>query len=182
MGAIAGKVDVLKRGPVGFLEPLRVTPDAAQHRWPRFGDNQETTGPPSDVGTGIVHNINADSGNGDLGAARLGGGDAGQSTDHDGPSFGLPPGVDDGGDPAPNDLSVPHPCFGVDGFSHRTQQAKRRQVKLLWNLSTQFHKRSNSGGGGVENGDPILLDDFPPTSRVRGIRCSLVNHLGGTVS
>ena len=41
LGAVAGEVHGLEAGPVGFLEPFRVAPDAAEHGGPGFADDEE---------------------------------------------------------------------------------------------------------------------------------------------
>ena len=54
-GAVAGEVPALlgEPRPVGLLEPLRVAPDAAQHRRPRLVEHQVAAGLLAVVGAGL---------------------------------------------------------------------------------------------------------------------------------
>ena len=131
--------------------------------------------------TVLGEDCDRNTGNRNLSTAGFCGGNTGESGNHDGSGFGLPPRVDNWGGVGADDLSVPHPRLGVDGFPHSAEHPEAGEVKLLRDLTPQLHERANSGGGGVKNCDPILLDDFPPTPRVWGIRSSLIDHLGGTV-
>src|SRR5699024_6603829 len=77
LGAVPGEVGARELRPVGVLEPLVVTPDGAQHRWPRFVDHQVTAATGANRLAGFVPHVRVDTGTGDLGGAGLVVGDAG---------------------------------------------------------------------------------------------------------
>ena len=76
---------------------------------------------------------------------------------------------------------IPHPCFGVDGFSHAAEESEGREVVFLRPLVAPFHECTNSGGCRVENGHTEFLDDFPEAIRLRPIWGSLVKNAGGSI-
>src|SRR6218665_749671 len=55
------------------------------------------------------------------------------------------------------------------------------QVEASGDLGAELHEGTNSGGGGVENRDAVLLDDLPPPAGVWRVGCSLLDDLCGTV-
>src|SRR5690606_9391032 len=130
--AVTGEV-VLRTepAPVGLLVALRVTPDPAEHRRPRFGEDQI-----ADllrlVGrlALVIEDLGADPGDGPLRGPRLQLTEARQGTDHDGAGLGLPPGVDDRRRAGTDVLLVPQPRLGVDGLADRSEQPDRGEVEL----------------------------------------------------
>ena len=57
---------------------------------------------------------------------------------------------------------VPHPRFGIDGFTHRTEQTQRTQVVLVRVFVTETNERTDRGRRRVEDVDAPLLDQLPP--------------------
>src|SRR5690606_5113126 len=178
---VAGEVEALEARPVGLLEALRVTPDAAQHARPRLVQDQVAALAVGVALTGVVEDVGADAGQRRLGGAGLGRGDAGQRRDHDRAGLGLPPGVHDRAAAATDHAVVPAPCLGVDRLAHAAQQAQGAEVVLRGDVLAPLHRRADRGGRGVEQGDLVLLDDLPPAALVREVRGALVDDLGGAV-
>ena len=77
---------------------------------------------------------------------------------------------------------VPNPRFRVDGLTHGTENANAGEVKLSRDLAAELHEGADSSWSGVEDRDFVLLDDFPPATRVRCVRGALEDNLGCTVS
>ena len=69
-----------------------------------------------------VYQLGGDSGKRHGGGTRLGGGDAGQRSDHDPAGLGLPPGVHDGAASATDVLVIPDPGFGIDRLADGAEQ------------------------------------------------------------
>src|SRR5699024_9563965 len=60
LGAVTGEVGAGEAGPVGLLEPLLITPDAAQHTRPGFVDHQVATTTGAHRLTGVVPDLHLD--------------------------------------------------------------------------------------------------------------------------
>ena len=183
LGAVAGEVEaeLLEAGPVGLLEPLVVAPDGAQHRGPRLGEDEVAARAVGHRVALLVDDFGADTGEGVHRRAGLAGGHAGQGADHDRAGLGLPPGVDDGGAVATDDVAVPDVGLGVDGLTDRAEDAQRGQVAGVGDLAALLHERADRGGRGVEERDAVLLDDVPPSATLGGVGGALVEHLRDAV-
>ena len=72
--------------------------------------------------------------------------------------------------------AIPDPCFGINRFADRSQEAKTREIVSLWVLFSPFHERSDRSRSGIENRDAILLNDSPPPISPPSIRRPLVHH------
>ena len=80
LGSVAGKVKIGTAGPfreIGLDVTLVVAPDRAQHRWPWFGDGEQTS---TDVDSlaGRIEQVRGVAREGFRRAARFGGCDSGQ--------------------------------------------------------------------------------------------------------
>src|SRR5699024_12479552 len=131
LGAVTGEVGAGEAGPVGLLEPLLITPDAAQHTRPGFVDHQVATTTGAHRLTGVVPDLHLDTRQSPLGSSGLGLGDTGQRGDHDPAGLGLPPGVHHRGAVPADHAPVPGPGLGVDRLTHTAQHAPRGQV-VCW--------------------------------------------------
>ena len=180
-GAITGKVFVAELVPIRFLEALGVAPDSAQHGGPGLGNNEESTRVVGLNDTVFVDDLEVDAGNGNLRASGFQRRDAGEGRDHDRAGLGLPPGVHDRRFAAPNTVVVPDPGLGVNGLAHRTQHTDAGEVELLRNLTAELHERTDGGGRRVQNGDLVLLDQFPPATGVRAVGGSFKEQLRGAI-
>ena len=96
----------------------------------------------------------------------------------------LPPGVDERRGAAAHVLTQPAPRLRVDGFAHRTEQTHGREVVLagLRAVRERTHERADQGRGGVVVGHAVAFDDLKVAAVMRGVRGTLVNHLGDTVN
>mmetsp|Transcript_5942 Transcript_5942/g.17136 ORF Transcript_5942/g.17136 Transcript_5942/m.17136 type:complete len:553 (-) Transcript_5942:441-2099(-) len=159
--------------------PLVIAQARPGHSRPRLLDRQHTLDAiPLNLfpGTRIQHN-RVDTVEGEGAAPRLHGGHSGEVR-HNVPSrLRLPVGIDHGALGIANDLVVPPPRLGVDGFTDRPQYPQTAQVILLGSLVAESHQRSNGRGGGVEHGDLMPLDHVPIPS-VIGIHGSRFEHEG----
>ena len=95
----------------------------------------------------------------------------------------LPPGVDERRGAAAHVLAQPAPRLRVNGLAHRTEQAHGREIVLagLRAVRERTHERTNQGRRGVVVGHAVTLDDLKVATVVRGVRGTLVNHLGHAV-
>ena len=100
-------------------------------------------------------------GNGRVAMPGLVGDRAGQRRDHDHAGLGLPPGIDDRAALAADDLVIPHPRLGIDRLADGAEQPQARQVVLLRPLVAPLDEGADGGRRGVEDVDPVLLDDLP---------------------
>src|SRR5699024_9929778 len=181
LGAVAGEVGAGETGPVGFLEPLLIAPDAAQHARPGLVDHQVAAATGAHRLAGVVPDLHLDAGQSALGRTGLGFGDTGQRGDHDPAGLGLPPGVHHRGAVPADHAPVPGPGLGVDRLTDTAQHAQRGQVVFCGDLLAPLHEGADRRGGGVQGGDLVLLHDLPEPALVRSVRCALVHHLGGAV-
>lgn len=78
-------------------------------------------------------------------------------------------------------FAVPDPGFGVDGLADRAEDAQAGEVVLGGDVVSPLHEGADRGGGGVEEGDLVLLDDLPEAALVGGVGGALVHDLGGAV-
>ena len=97
--------------------------------------------------------------------------------------LGLPPGVDERRGAAAHVLTQPAPRLRVNGFTHRTKQTHGREVVLagLRAVRERTHEGANQGRRGVVVGHAVAFDDLEVATVVRGVRGTLVNHLGDAV-
>ena len=178
---VAREVRTGETGPVRLLVAFRVAPDPPQHSRPWLGEKQEPGFAVADRRAVIVNHFSTDPRQRPHGRAGLGGGDPWQRRDHDPAGFGLPPGVDDRAAVAPNVLAIPHPRLRVDGLADRAEKPKARKVMGVGVFLSPLHERANGGGGGVEDGHLVLVDDAPPAVAPSGVGSPLVHHRGGPV-
>ena len=96
--------------------------------------------------------------------------------------FGLPEGVHNRAALATNVFVIPHPCFGIDRFADRTQQANRRQIvfarREVGRRVGGFDQRADSCWRGVEHGALVLLDHVPETPGVGECRYAFEDDFG----
>ena len=192
LGPVTGEVAALEAGPVGLQVPLRITPDATQHRRPGPGDREVTTAPGDGLAR-IVHQLGEHAGNRLACRTRLRGRDARQRRDHVAAGLGLPPGVHDRAGSATDVLVVPDPRLGVDRLAYRPEHAQRRQVVGRRLCLTPLHESADRRRRRVELGHAIALDDVPepvlrPLSTITGtgteyrrVRRPLVHDRGAAV-
>ena len=119
--SVAGEVTPRDFVPVSFPESLRIAPNTAQHAGPGIADNQFPARVFGHRLALIVDDLGLHSEKGQGSRAWFGRSSPGQRGDHDTAGFGLPPGVHDGATAFADDLVIPHPGFGIDGFSHCSQ-------------------------------------------------------------
>ncbi len=188
-GAVAGEVEALigELGPVGVPVPLRVTPDAAQHRRPRLIQHQVAGDVLGAVGVRlqqvavVVDDLGRDPRQRCHRRAGFGRSDSRQWRDHRRTRLGLPPGVDDREVARAEDVVVPAPCLGVDRFADRTEQPQAGQVVGVGDLAAQLHERPDQGRSGVIDCDTVFFDDLEMPVLVGRIRCALVEDFGDAV-
>ena len=78
-------------------------------------------------------------------------------------------------------LVVPLPSFGVDRFTHSSQDFEAGEVKALHLLHTKLHQGSDGGGRRVEFGHPMLSNDLPAPLVIRVEWGALEKHTGGCI-
>ena len=139
---------------------LRVSPNAAQHRWPRSSDGQIAAADLNRVTT-VVDNLGVHPGDRRGGGARLGCGHPRQRSDHVRAGFGLPPSVDNRAGTPADVVVVPHPRFGIDGLADGAQDPQTRKVTPFGPVVSPLHKRANGCWCGVELSHPVALHDVP---------------------
>ena len=105
----------------------------------------------------------------------------GNGAEHDMSGFGLPPGVDDGAAVVTDELAVPHPRLGVDGFADGAQQAQAVEPMLFGPFVTPLGESTNRGRGGIENVYLVAVDDAPETVGFGEVGRAFVHEAGGAV-
>src|ERR1700692_1772170 len=121
-GAIAGEVTPFDLAPVLFFVTWLIAPDCAQHRRPRFADNEFA----SHIGRNFVplvidyRGVNAKKWQGRR--PRLKGHCARQRRNDDRSRLSLPPRIDNWAATTPDDRVIPHPCLRINWFSHCSEQ------------------------------------------------------------
>ena len=83
--------------------------------------------------------------------------------------------------PAADLLVIPHPGFGVDRFADGAEEAEGGEVVGFGELVAGLDEGADGGGGGVEDGDAVLLDHLPEAAEVGVVRGALVHDLGDAV-
>ncbi len=78
-------------------------------------------------------------------------------------------------------LAVPHPCFGVDGLADGAEQAERVELEFFDVLVAPLDEGADGGGRGVEDGDLVVVDDFPEARKVGPVGRAFVHEDGGAV-
>ena len=71
---------------------------------------------------------------------------------------------------------IPNPRFRVNRFANCAEQTERREIVFFHPLVAPPNERANRGRRGVENVNPILLDDFPEPVRLRPIGCAFIHE------
>ena len=115
------------------------------------------------------------------GGAGLGRNRAGHGSDHDGPGFGLPIGIDDGAALLADHAVIPHPRLGIDGLAYGAEEAQGGQRMLLYPGVAPFREGADGGGRGVEDGDFVVVHDLPEAVVLGPVGRSLVHDNGGAV-
>ena len=158
---IAGKVHVVVHGEVDVDEAVVVAPGGAHHAGPRAADAELATLVGVALGAVVAQDDGLDAEEPAARATGLEGVAAGVGVDHVAAGFGLPPRVYNRAAPATDVGVVPHPGLGVDGFAHGAEQAERGEVVFGGPFGAVLNQRADSSGGGVENGDLVLLHHAP---------------------
>ena len=184
--------------PIGIQVTLRVLPHGTSHRRANLVDHDEALLTGFDRVAVLVHHAGGHAGNGAgsatgqgsavRGALRVGalGRECGvvrARGAHGRTGFRLPPGVDERRGAAAHVLTQPAPRLRVNGFTHRTEQTHGREVVLagLRAVRERTHEGANQGRRGVVVGHAVAFDDLEVATVVRGVRGTLVNHLGHAV-
>src|SRR3546814_2993888 len=94
---------------------------------------------------------------------------------HDATGLGLPPGIDDGDAFFADDLVIPAPRLWIDRLADAAEQAQRRQVVPGHIIVALAHQRADRGRRGIENVDPMLVDEAPEAD-VIGIVGDVLEH------
>ena len=150
--------------PVRLLVPLRIAPDAAQHRRPRLIQHQVARHVLGLVGAGhqflavFVDDLRRDARQRLHRRTGLGRRDTRQRRDHDRAGLGLPPGVDDRSPVAAEGIPIPAPRLGVDRLTDRAQQSQAGQVMRVGELATPLHEHPDQCGRRVIDCDAVLFD------------------------
>ncbi len=101
--------------------------------------------------------------------------------DHDASGLGLPPSVDDRTAPAADNLVIPHPGIGVDGFAHGAEHPEGRTVVGKDVLVASRREHTNGRRRRVEHGDAMTRHHVPVPARIRVGRGGLEQQSGCTV-
>src|ERR1700722_15912951 len=175
-GAVAHEVDTrAEPGEVGRYEPVGIGVEGAEHAGPRLGQHQYAAAL-FDLAARVVEQGRGHSGQRTGDRAWLSGRQAGQRRDHDATGLGLPPGVDNRAALGADDRVVPQPGLGVDRLADGAEQSQAGQVMLGGGLGAPLHAGADRGGGGVEDGDAVPLDDVPPDVLVRIVGRAFEHH------
>lgn len=110
--------------------------------------------------------------------ARLGLNSTRQGRDDNRASLSLEECVDDGGLLAADVVVQPVPRLGVDGLADGANDTERAQVGLLDMLLTETTEETDSGRGGVEVRQLVLVDRLPEARR-SGVDGRGLEHGGG---
>ncbi|KAI3481860.1 hypothetical protein L1887_55509 [Cichorium endivia] len=175
---VAGEEVALVGAHVRVQESLVVAVHRARHRGPRLADRQHTLDVVAleHVARRGVEQHGLDAPEGERRRARLGLGRTGQRRDHDGARLGHPVRVDNGALLTADVVVVPVPSLGVDGLTHRADDAQRRQVVLLDVLVAQAAQQTDRGGRRVELRELVLVHNLPVARRRRVHGCRLENE------
>ena len=185
--------------PIGIQVSLRVLPHGTSHGGTNLIDHDEALLAGFDRVAVLIDHAGGHAGNGAgsatgqgsavRGALRVGAlgcecGVVRARGAHGRTGLRLPPGVDERRGAAAHVLTQPAPRLRVDGFAHRTEQTHGREVVLagLRAVRERTHERTNQGRRGVVVGHAVAFDDLKVTAVVRGVRGTLVNHLGHAVN
>ena len=77
-------------------------------------------------------------------------------------------------------LAIPHPGFGVDGFTNGSKQTQTGQIVLGRGLLAKAHQAANGGRGRVEDGCLVLLHHTPEAVGAWIGRGALEENTGGS--
>ena len=185
--------------PVGIQEALRVLPHGTSHGRANLVDHDEALLAGFDRVAVFIHHTGGHAGNSTGSATGQGGAVRGTLRvgalgcergvvrargAHGRTGLGLPPGVDERRGAAAHVLTQPAPRLRVDGFAHRTEQTHGREVVLagLRAVGERTHEGANQGRRGVVVGHAVTFNDLKVAAVVRGVRGTLVNHLGDAVN
>ena len=177
LGAVARKVHARETAPVGFHVPVRIVEHGSQHGRPRPLEHQVAAAARRHRVALLVHHVRLDAGERLGGRGGLQGCDAGERCDQRVSGLGLPPRVHDRAFLVPDVLVVPHPCLGIDGLSHRTEEPQAAQVMGGRILGAPAHESADGRGRGMEGGHAVLLHHAPQPVLVRPVGRALVHHL-----
>src|SRR6185295_13431976 len=106
---------------VALAEAVRIAPDVADHRRPRFLDDQNAAFAFLDIVAGLIDDRRNDARQRHGAGAGFQWRGPGQRGDHVSAGFRLPPGVDHRTAPASDRVVVPHPGLRIDRLAHRPQ-------------------------------------------------------------
>ena len=99
--------------------------------------------------------------------------------DHHGPSFCLPPAIDNGAAAIANDSVIPLPGFGINGLSHRTDDSQTLSRVPSNKIVPQRMQCTNGRRRRKEGVDLVFVDNLPATASV-GIGGDTFKHYGGS--
>ncbi len=159
---IAGEVDALNGVPVRLVAG-RVAEDGTHLGRPGMANDQEATLASRNGIAVLIHHIGLDCGEWTCCAAWFQR-QNGRRRNHDRASLGLPPGIHDGQLVVPDILAIPHPGFGVDRLTHRSEEAQAERSCLAGHSSPKRIRPRMAVGSVVEDRHLILLDDAPQRS------------------
>ena len=179
--SVPREVGTFDLAPILLAVTLLVTPDTAEHRGPRFADDEFATLSMRNLLAVVVDNGGIHPEERERGRPGLAGCGSGKRSDHVRAGLGLPPGVDDRA-AFVSDIPVkPHPGLGIDRFPNGAEKSQRGKVMLFEMLVTPLHEGADGRRGGVKDRDPVLGDQLPETVRLGPVRGPFVHEAGGAV-
>ncbi len=178
-GAVPGGVDPGELGEIGLAEAVRIAINPAHQARPGVGHHQPTALIDRGRALVLLDDPELDARQGQTGGARLGGDGARQGGDEDAAGLGLPPGIDDGAATLADHPVIPHPGLGIDGLADGAEQAQGAQIAPGGPFVALLHQGAQGGGGGVEDVDPVFLNDLPKAIGTGVIGHALEHEAGG---
>ena len=180
--AVTREIDVRIHREVGVDESVVVAPGGPHHAGPRFLDAEFAAFVGAALRAVVAQDDWFDAEERLVGAAGLERVRAGKRVDEDAARLGLPPRIDNGTTALADDAVIPHPRFGINGFTHGTEHAQRAQVVFVRPFFAQPDQGADGGRGRVEDRHFEFLHDLPEPAGIREGGHALEHQAGGAVA
>ena len=173
--AVAGEIFAGKRFEISVNKTLVVAGHGAHLSRPRLRDHQVAFAGAVQLPAFVVHHRRAHAEERLCCRTGLERGRTGQRRDQVPAGLGLPPCVDHRAPAAADNFVIPLPRFGVDRFADGAEYAQAAAVCCAHRFVAEAHQRTDDGGGGVENVDPVPVH-HPPETRCIGVGRHAFKH------
>lgn len=176
--AVACEIHPLHARPVRVDETLAIAVNAAQHRWPRLADHEQSAGIRGEFVAVLIDDGRVDSKEGKRARTWNGRRRARERRDDVSTRFGLPERVNDRALRVADLLVVPDPRFRIDRFTNGAEDLQAREIVLRGMFIAPLHERANRRWCRVEVRHAVARDHLPEAVIGRPVRRAF-EHQGG---